>query len=192
MHQRVCLPCFALCIFSIKAISSTALSEAVNFFEFLAEILAPQVCGNNLALAVEQHVGRYGVDAVEGSCGTLPALKVADVGPLHADALNGRLPCLGAVVERNAHYLEALGMIFLIVCHYVWHLLTARSAPACPEVNEHIVALAAPLAQLALLAFGVVHRQVCEHLAGHALLEGCKLLLDAGQGRMVIVRSRRT
>ena len=98
-------------------------------------------------------------------------------------------PCFGVVVKRNANDLEAFRVILLVVRHHIRHLLAARAAPARPEVNQHIIALAAPFAQSAGLSLSVVHRQVGEHHAGSAFFKSRKIRLHTRHCRMVVVRS---
>ena len=78
-------------------------------------------------------------------------------------------------------------MIFLVGCHHIGHLGTTRTAPRSPEVNEHVVALANPLAELALLALGVVHHEFGEHHSRLAFPQTFEHFLWTCSHRMVIV-----
>ena len=84
------------------------------------------------------------------------------------------------ILDLPAFDLKALGrMVALIGFHHIGHLLTAGTAPGSPEVNEHIVALASPLAEFHRLSAHVLHFQICEHQSGATLLQGFQLHLGA-------------
>ena len=107
--------------------------------------------------------------------------------PFHANLLDGLLPCVALLVEADTHHVESLGMIFLVGCHHIGHLGTTRTAPRSPEVNKHVVALANPLAELALLALGVVHREVGEHRSCRTFLQAFHEFLGACHQGMIEV-----
>ena len=151
------------------------------------ESLTAKVGCHNLALTINEDVGGDAAYAVGFGGGTLPALEVGDVMPFHANLLDGLLPCVALLVEADTHHVESLGMIFLVGCHHIGHLGTTRTAPRSPEVNEHVVALANPLAELALLALSVVHREVGEHGSGHALLQTINVFLGACHQRVIVI-----
>ena len=67
-------------------------------------------------------------------------------------------------------------MVFLVSLYYVWHLCTAWTAPARPEVYKHIVAFAGILAQLNLLVVHVLHDQIGVHQTRTAKLQHGKIL----------------
>ena len=98
---------------------------------------------------------------------------------------NSFLPGVLLLVEANSDNVESLCLVGLVSLHNVWHLAAARSAPACPEVNQHIVAFADPLAQFCQLSFGVVHLKVGVFHARLTLAHCLHLLLHSVHHRAV-------
>ena len=86
------------------------------------------------------------------------------VGPREVVSLDGFDPAIVVLVERHAEDLETLVMVFPVEAHHVGVLHAAGAAPGGPEVDEHH--FAAQVAELALLAVGVVHDDVGSLHAG--------------------------
>ena len=108
--------------------------------------------------------------------------------PRHLQLGDGSLPCVSPVVEGHTDDIKSFSLELLVSSHNVRHLHTTRTAPRCPEVNQHVVALSAPLAQLVHLAVGRLHGQVLEHLPRCPLLYLHQMCLRLCQCRIVVIR----
>ena len=142
-------------------------------------------------MRIHEHVARYGVDTVHLVGGTLPSLEVRHLRPIHTQFCHCFLPVVSLLVERYAHYLEALGGVIAVVgSHYVGHLATAGTTPGSPEVYEHILAFAYPLAELDGLAVHILHGELMERLARLALALGLEHADNALHRGMRVIGGR--
>ena len=106
--------------------------------------------------------------------------------PSELHVVHSLLPFLQAVVERQSHYVESLALILVIRSLHVRHLGAARSAPACPEVDEYVVALTAIFGELVRIAVHVVLGDVNEWLSDDACLlgKGSEILSCTSESRV--------
>ena len=101
--------------------------------------------------------------------------------PGQVELLDGTSPSRLVAVERNAHNVEPFAFVLVIECLYSRHFCAARSAPRCPKVHKHIVALTAIVRKTLHDAVGVGHFQVGILQTGHTALPGFYPLHDGSE-----------
>ncbi len=114
---------------------------------------------------------------ISGGGFALPTLQVAYLRPFDTKLLNGFLPVFLTVVEGDAYNLESLLAVLVVVGLYIGNLATAGAAPACPEIYQHILALADIVGKMALLVVEVLADEIHYGGSGQLVLLGIHKLL---------------
>ena len=68
----------------------------------------------NVAFRVDEQRVRYGVNVVYLGGFAFPAFQVGHLWPRQVQCLDGILPCLLVIVERYAHYLQAVCLVLIV------------------------------------------------------------------------------
>ena len=149
-----------------------------EFGEFFLDGFATEVAGNDGAFLVYQYGGGDGIDTIELGTFACPAFEVGHLWPGHAPCLDGFFPCGFVFVQGYADNAEAFLAVGFICCNDIGHLALARTAPACPEVNQGVFVLADVVGEFHFLAFWIVHGEVDVLLADSGLLGQFDMLDD--------------
>ena len=136
----------------------------------LAQLIAAQVSFDDLPVGTIEDGCRDALDVVEVAGCTLPSLQVADLRPGDAKVLDTLCPGFLAVVEGDADHFEAFVLVLLVVSLHIRHLSAAGTAPACPEVNEDVLALAHVVGEVALLVVEVLTHEIYDSRTGQLVL----------------------
>lgn len=79
-----------------------------NFFNFIFQLLAVQVLGDDRTVFVNQYGMRDAVDAIKSGTAVLPAFQVGQLRPGDIQVFYTFGPCIGFAIQRDADDIESL------------------------------------------------------------------------------------